>query len=102
MPIAKPLLRLNRPCAELVPPELHVEWHAQAIQMPGFTEVDRKVLDAVAAWYRGRQAKGWASPIAISAAIKRLVSLPQPPRPGGAPGTEHWRSRRRAGRWAEA
>jgi hypothetical protein len=53
---------------------------------PGLTEVERRVLDAVAAWYRQRQAKGWASPVAYGRlteatggaepiTIKHLISL---------------------------
>jgi hypothetical protein len=89
MPTAKPPLRLNRPKAEIVPVAQFEAWHTQAIQVPGLSDIERAILDAVASYWRHHAERGYAvaltyaalsestgaEPVSVSTAIKRLVSL---------------------------
>jgi len=87
--IAKPRpLRMNQK-AELVPAAQFGRWHEIASAAAGLSELDRAVLDAVAAYYRLLHERGYGRPptieqmaksaqvrsIDISEAIKHLVGL---------------------------
>jgi hypothetical protein len=50
--IAKPRWMRKASNAEIVPVGQFQVWHDQAVQMPGLTDLDRKMLGVIAAWYR--------------------------------------------------
>ena len=75
--IAKPRnLRLSQR-GRLIPQARFQEWHDLAMRIPGLTELDRKLLDVIAVWYRRLYVEEFAGSLSYQRMAQRIGAEPR-------------------------